>query len=48
MYFVGRQQEIARILKDLERGDNVSVCGKYGIGRTSLLKHLAEITPARI
>lgn len=47
MYFVGRQQELVRICKDLERGDNVIVCGKYGIGRTSLLKHLAEINQNR-
>jgi hypothetical protein len=46
MDFVGRQREIARIRKDLERGDNVIVCGKYGIGRTSLLKHIATLTQA--
>jgi len=43
MDFVGRQQEITRIRKDLEQGTHVIVCGKYGIGRTSLLKHLAML-----
>ncbi len=47
MYFVGRQQELVRIRKDLEHGNNVIVCGKYGIGRTSLLKHLTAITQDR-
>ncbi len=47
MYFVGRQHEIARIRKDLEHGDNVIVCGKYDIGRTSLLKHIATLTQDR-
>jgi AAA+ ATPase superfamily predicted ATPase len=44
MYFVGRRREIACIRKTLERGDNVIVYGRYGIGRTSLLKHIATLT----
>src|SRR5713101_5332428 len=47
MYFVGRQHEIARIRKDLEQGNNVTVCGKYGIGRTDLLKYIAALTQDR-
>ncbi|HEV8712724.1 MAG TPA: ATP-binding protein [Candidatus Binatia bacterium] len=47
MYFVGRQREIARIRNDLEQGDNMIVCGRYGIGRTSLLKHIATLTHDR-
>jgi hypothetical protein len=47
LYFVGRQREIACICKAIERGDNVIVCGKYGIGRTSLLKRIAELTRDR-
>jgi hypothetical protein len=47
LYFVGRRQEIAGIRKTIERGDHVIVRGKYGIGRTSLLRHIAELTQDR-
>jgi len=47
MYFVGREKEIGQIIKALERGDNVILTGKYGIGRTSLIRHIAEITRDR-
>ena len=42
MYFVGRQKEISHIKEALEEGNNVIVVGKYGMGRTSLIKHLAS------
>jgi len=42
MYFVGRQKEISHIKEALEEGKNVIVVGKYGMGRTSLIKHLAS------
>ncbi|MGO8990969.1 MAG: ATP-binding protein [bacterium] len=42
MYFVGRQKEIAQIKEALEGGNNVIVSGKYGMGRTSLIKHIAD------
>ncbi len=47
MFFVGREKETKQIIKALKRGDNVILMGKYGIGRTSLAKHIADITPNR-
>ena len=44
MPFVGREKEIKQIQKALKRGNNVILTGKYGIGRTSLIRHIAEIT----
>jgi hypothetical protein len=42
MYFVGREKEIGQIKEALEGGKNVIVSGKYGMGRTSLIKHMAN------
>jgi hypothetical protein len=42
MYFAGRDKEIGQIKKTLEGGGNVIVPGKYGMGRTSLIKHVGE------
>jgi len=42
MYFVGREKEIGQIKEALEGGNNVIVSGKYGMGRTSLIKHIAD------
>lgn len=44
MQFVGREKEIEQINAVLEGGKNVIVLGKYGMGRTSLMKYIAEIT----
>ncbi len=41
MYFVGREKEIRQMIEALERGKNIIVSGKYGMGRTSLIKHVA-------
>jgi len=46
-FFVGRENEIKQIIKALRRGDNVILTGKYGIGRTSLVKHIADTTRDR-
>ena len=43
IYFVGREKEISQIVKALKRGENVILKGKYGIGRTSLSRHVPEI-----
>jgi len=43
MHFVGREKEIGQIKEALEGGKNVIVSGKYGMGRTSLIKHVAEM-----
>ena len=42
MYFVGREKEIGQIKQALQEGKNVIVSGKYGMGRTSLIKHMAD------
>ena len=47
MFFIGRSQETNRIIKLIERNKNVIVTGKYGIGRTSLINHVAVITRNR-
>ncbi len=47
MYFVGRAKEINKIHRALEQGENIIVQGKYGMGRTSLLRHLAAINQER-
>ena len=40
--FVGRQREMARIHRELAEGHNLVLTGRYGIGRTALLHHLAR------
>jgi len=47
MHFVGRENEIEQIKEALTEGNNVIVLGKYGIGRTSLIPHIAEATKDR-
>jgi len=47
MHFVGRENEIGQIKEALTEGNNVIVLGKYGIGRTSLIRHIAETTKDR-
>jgi len=42
MYFVGREKEIMQIERALRKGNNIIVKGKFGIGRTSLIKHFAH------
>jgi len=41
MHFLGRETEIAKIKKALSHGRNVVVTGKYGIGRTSLIRRFS-------
>jgi hypothetical protein len=40
--FVGRRKEIAAIQKCLAGGEDVIVSGKYGIGRTRLVRYVAD------
>jgi hypothetical protein len=47
MVFVGRERETAHVTEALERGKNVLLTGIYGIGRTSLCKHVARISAER-
>ncbi len=42
MIFVGRINEKKKIIKDLQRGKNIVLSGKFGIGRTSLVNEIAE------
>jgi len=42
MYFVGREREMREVKRTLEEGNNVIVSGKFGMGRTSLIKHIAD------
>ncbi len=47
MFFVGREKETRQIIKSLARGNNVILSGKYGIGRTSLIRKAAEVARDR-
>lgn len=42
MHFIGREPEIARIEKALDGDRNVVLLGKYGIGRTALVREIAR------
>lgn len=42
-FFVGRKKEIATILQALEQEQSILIRGKFGMGRTSLVKHIAEM-----
>lgn len=44
MYFVGREEEKGEILETLEEGKSVIITGKFGIGRTALIKQIAAMT----
>ncbi len=43
MTFVGRDREIKIIAHSVEKGENVIVSGKFGIGRTALIHRAAEM-----
>jgi hypothetical protein len=47
VFFIGRTKESNRIIKLIGQQKNVIVKGKYGIGRTSLINHVAAITRNR-
>lgn len=42
MVFVGRERETERIAASLKAGSNVVVTGAHGIGRSALVRHVAE------
>jgi len=44
MYFCDRKKEILEIKHALEKRKHIVITGKYGVGRTSLTKYLAQIT----
>jgi len=43
MIFVGRKSEKKKIIESLKDGKNIILGGKYGIGRTTLIREIAEI-----
>ena len=43
MNFVGRKREIAAVKKSLKQKRNVVMAGRYGVGRTSLVKQIARL-----
>jgi len=43
MIFVGRKNETQQIMDDLKKGQNIILHGKYGMGRTSLINHVAQL-----
>jgi hypothetical protein len=47
MMFVGREKEMGQLREALKQGKNVIVTGKYGMGRTCLIKHVSELTQER-
>jgi len=42
MFFVGRTKEIKLLYTSLARGENSILAGRFGMGRTSLMRHMAE------
>jgi len=47
LLFLGRERETQKILRALNQGENLVLSGKYGIGRTTLIEHVAKITKER-
>lgn len=43
MVFLGRDKEKQKIIKGLKQANNIILTGSYGIGRTTLIKNVAEI-----
>jgi hypothetical protein len=42
--FVGRRKEIAAVQKCLARGEDIIISGRFGVGRTRLVRYIAEVT----
>lgn len=45
MDFVGRKREIATAMRSLEQGRNIVVTGRFGVGRSRLVKHISKLHP---
>lgn len=43
MDFVGRKREITAVIKSLKQGRNVVLTGRYGVGRSCLVKHISRL-----
>jgi AAA+ ATPase superfamily predicted ATPase len=46
MNFAGRKREIAAVAKSLKQNRNVVLTGRYGVGRSCLVKHIAKLYSA--
>ena len=44
MVFVGRKTQLGQIRAAVQRGENILVMGKPGIGKTALLRHFARLS----
>jgi Cdc6-like AAA superfamily ATPase len=47
MYFFGREKEISEIINALKKRKHIVITGKYGIGKTLLVKHLSDRSKQR-
>jgi hypothetical protein len=47
MDFVGRKQEITAIRRSLTAGHNVILTGRFGVGRSRLVKHFSKLCAPR-
>jgi energy-coupling factor transporter ATP-binding protein EcfA2 len=45
MDFVGRKREIAAVIRSLKQGRNVVLTGRFGVGRSRLVKHISKLYP---
>jgi hypothetical protein len=43
MDFVGRKREIAAVMRSLKQGRNVVLTGRFGVGRSRLVKHISKL-----
>ena len=43
MRFVGREKEVEQLVRALDQGNHIIVRGKFGMGRTSLIRHVAAV-----
>jgi hypothetical protein len=43
MDFVGRKREIAAVMRSLKQGRNIIINGRFGVGRSCLVKHIAKL-----
>ena len=47
MSFVGRLKETNQILEAIEKSRNVIITGKFGMGRTSIVRHVSDLIKAQ-